>query len=154
MCGCICALHCGQVVVATTVAFQLARRERVLERLNFLAGELPNGVEAKLAPDATGLGWVYQYYLAVDTARSPAGRGYDLGQLRALQDWFIRTELRAVPGVADVGSVGGFVREYQIEVDSQKMRAAGVSLGEVMTAVSESNLNVGGKTIPVTVYGP
>ncbi len=122
-------------------------RERVLERLNFLAGELPNGVEAKLAPDATGLGWVYQYYLAVDTARSPAGRGYDLGQLRALQDWFIRTELRAVPGVADVGSVGGFVREYQIEVDSQKMRAAGVSLGEVMTAVSESNLNVGGKTI-------
>lgn len=122
-------------------------RQRVLERLNFLAGELPAGVAAKLAPDATGLGWVYQYYLVVDPARTARGDGYDLGQLRSLQDWFIRTELRAVPGVADVGSVGGMVQAYQIEVDSQKMRAGGVSLGDVMTAVGAANLNVGGKTI-------
>ncbi len=122
-------------------------RERVLERLNTLGDTLPTGVTARLGPDATGLGWVYQYYLAVDTARSPGGQGYDLGELRTLQDYVVRPALGAVPGVAEVGSVGGFVQQYQIEVDSQKMRAAGVSLNEVMTAVSESNLNVGGRTI-------
>jgi Cu(I)/Ag(I) efflux system membrane protein CusA/SilA len=124
-----------------------AARQRILERLNFLDGALPAGVVAKLGPDATGLGWVYQYYLEVDQTKAPNGHGYDLGELRSLQDWFIRYQLNSVPGVAEVGSVGGFVRQYQIEVDSQKMRAVGVSLDMVMMAVGRSNLNVGGKTI-------
>jgi Cu(I)/Ag(I) efflux system membrane protein CusA/SilA len=121
-------------------------RTRVLERLNYLGDTLPSGVVPKLGPDATGLGWVYQYYLDVDPAQAPQG-GYDLGQLRALQDWFIRYQLNAVPGVAEIGSIGGFVRQYQIEVSSLKLRAAGVPLSEVMKAISESNLNVGGKVI-------
>src|ERR1041385_7163702 len=121
-------------------------RSRVLERLNLVPSQMPAGVIPQLGPDATGLGWVYQYYLAVDPAQSPSG-GYDLGQLRAVQDWFIRYQLNAVPGVAEVGSIGGFVRQYQIEVSSLKMRAANVSLQEVMEAVNQSNLNVGGKVI-------
>jgi Cu(I)/Ag(I) efflux system membrane protein CusA/SilA len=121
-------------------------RTRVLERLNFLGDLLPQNVTPKLGPDATGLGWVFQYYLDVDPAKAPAG-GYDLGQLRAVQDWFVRYQLNAVSGVAEVASIGGFVRQYQIEVSSMKMRAAGVSLQEVMEAVGQSNLNVGGKVI-------
>jgi Cu(I)/Ag(I) efflux system membrane protein CusA/SilA len=132
-------------------------RSRVLERLNYLATQMPSGVTPQLGPDATGLGWVYQYYLDVDpdaevaAAGSPGSvtlaGGYDLGQLRAVQDWFIRYQLNSVQGVAEVASVGGFVRQYQIEVSSLKMRAAGVSLNSVMRAVSDSNLNVGGKVI-------
>ncbi|MEQ1858938.1 MAG: CusA/CzcA family heavy metal efflux RND transporter [Chthoniobacteraceae bacterium] len=118
-------------------------RTRVLERLNYLGDALPQGVIPKLGPDATGLGWVYQYYLDVD----PTKGTYDLGQLRAVQDWFIRYQLNSVPGVAEVASVGGFVRQYQIEVSSRKMTAARVSLSEVMAAVGQSNLNVGGKVI-------
>jgi len=118
-------------------------RTRVLERLNYLGDALPTGVIPKLGPDATGLGWIYQYYLEVD----PAKGSYDLGQLRAVQDWFLRYQLNSVPGVAEVASVGGFVRQYQIEVSSLKMRAVGVSLNDVMNAVGQSNLNVGGKVI-------
>ncbi len=121
-------------------------RTRVLERLNYLGQVLPQGVTPQLGPDATGLGWVYQYYLDVDPNASSQG-GYDLGQLRAVQDWFIRYQLNSVQGVAEVGSVGGFVRQYQVEVSSLKMRAARVSLKEVMMAVEQSNLNVGGKVI-------
>lgn len=121
-------------------------RTRILERLNYLGDLLPSGVVPKLGPDATGLGWVYQYYLDVDPAKAPQG-GYDLGQLRATQDWFVRYQLNAVPGVAEVASLGGFVRQYQIEVSSTKMRTAGVSLQDVMEAVGQSNLNVGGKVI-------
>jgi len=121
-------------------------RQRVLERLNYLGGVLPPGVEARLGPDATGLGWVYQYYLDIDPAAASEG-GYDLGELRSLQDWFVRYQLNAVQGVAEVASIGGFVRQYQIEVDSQKMRALGVSLNAVINAVARNNLNVGGKTI-------
>ncbi len=118
-------------------------RTRVLERLNYLGDVLPAGVTAKLGPDATGLGWVYQYYLNVD----PSKGSYDLGQLRAVQDWFLRYQLNAVSGVAEVASIGGFVRQYQVEVSSMKMRAMKISLQEVMDAVSQSNLNVGGKVI-------
>ena len=121
-------------------------RQRVLERLNYLGGSLPQGVDAKMGPDATGLGWVYQYYLHVDPKGAPE-KGYDLGELRALQDWFVRYQLNAVAGVAEVGSVGGFVKQYQVEVSSTRLRALGLSLGQVMEAVSRSNLNVGGKTI-------
>ncbi|MFA6544128.1 MAG: efflux RND transporter permease subunit [Limisphaerales bacterium] len=137
-------------------------RTRVLERLNLLAAQLPAGVVPQLGPDATGLGWVYQYYLHVDPqhahgdARTNPGAqlstlnsqpAYDLGQLRALQDWFIRYQLNAVQGVAEVASIGGFVRQYQIEVSSLKMRARKVTLKDVMDAVGASNLNVGGKVI-------
>ena len=121
-------------------------RSRVLERLNYLGDVLPAGVEPKLGPDATGLGWVYQYYLAVDPKLAPGG-GYDLGQLRSIQDWFVRYQLNSVPGVAEVASIGGFVRQYQIEVSSLKMRALNITLGQVMDAVKQSNLNVGGKVI-------
>jgi len=121
-------------------------RTRVLERLNYLGDILPQGVTPKLGPDATGLGWVYQYYLDVDPAASPKG-GYDLGQLRSVQDWFIRYQLNSVAGVSEVASIGGFVRQYQIELSSARMRAAGVSLQEVMMAVEQSNLNVGGKVV-------
>ncbi|MGO9478443.1 MAG: efflux RND transporter permease subunit [Limisphaerales bacterium] len=121
-------------------------RSRVLERLNYLGDIMPAGVEPKLGPDATGLGWVYEYYLAVDPTRSPQG-GYDLGQLRAIQDWFVRYQLNAVSGVAEVASVGGFPRQYQIEVSSLRMRQLGVTLQMVMDAVRQSNLNVGGKII-------
>src|SRR3954453_993098 len=121
-------------------------RTRVLERLNYLGTVLPQGVTPQLGPDATGLGWVYQYYLDVDPQAAPQG-GYDLGQLRAVQDWFVRYQLNAVQGVAEVGSVGGFVRQYQIEVSSLKMRAARVSLKDVLMAVEQSNMNVGGKVI-------
>jgi len=124
-----------------------AARQSILERLNGLGDQLPAGVQARLGPDATGLGWVYQYYLEVDPTRTSGGRGYDLGELRLIQDYQIRLRLNAVPGVAEVASVGGMVQQYQIEVDSRKMRAAGVSLNQVMMAVGQSNLNVGGKTI-------
>jgi len=121
-------------------------RSRVLERLNSIGDSLPVGVAPKLGPDASGLGWVYQYYLAVDPKSAPQG-GYDLGRLRAEQDYSIRYALQSVPGVAEVASVGGFVRQWQVEVSSFKMKAAGVSLDEVMTAVGQSSLNVGGRVI-------
>ncbi len=116
-------------------------RTRVLERLNSLGALLPAEVAAKLGPDATGLGWVYQYYLKDESGTQ------DLGSLRALQDTFIHHQLAAVSGVAEVASVGGFVRQWQVEVSALKLRQYGVMLGEVMDAVAASNRNVGGKTI-------
>ena len=121
-------------------------RTRVLERLSSVGEILPKDVVAKLGPDATGLGWVYEYYLKVDRSKKGA-EGYDLGRLRAVEDWFIRYQLNAVSGVAEVASIGGFVRQYQIGVSSVKMKVAGVSLEEVLEAVGRSNLNVGGKVI-------
>ena len=121
-------------------------RTRVLERLNFLQNQMPEGVTPQLGPDATGLGWVYQYYLDVDPEKSPDG-GYDLAKLRSVQDWNIRYQLAAVKGVAEVASIGGFVKQYQIELSSTKMRHSGVTTMEVMTAVQNANLNVGGKVI-------
>jgi len=121
-------------------------RTRVLERLSFLQDLVPDGVIPQLGPDATGLGWVYQYYLDVDPARAPSG-GYSLGDLRSLQDFFIRYQLAGVRGVAEVASVGGFVKTYVVSVSTDKMRQAGITLGQVMDAIQASNLNVGGKTI-------
>ncbi len=121
-------------------------RTRVLERLSFLQDLMPEGVTPQLGPDATGLGWVYQYYLKVDPAKAPNG-GYDLGALRSQQDFFIRYQLAAVNGVAEVAGIGGYVRQYQVAVDSGKMRQAGVTLREVMDALANSNINVGGKVI-------
>jgi Cu(I)/Ag(I) efflux system membrane protein CusA/SilA len=109
-------------------------RTRTLERLNYLGNVLPDGVTPRLGPDATGLGWVYQYYLKVDAdaSASGAGPGYDLGALRALQDYFVRYQLAAVPGVSEVASIGGFVRQWQVEVSSLQMRAHGVSHQQIM----------------------
>jgi len=121
-------------------------RTRVLERLNYLATQLPQGVTPRIGPDATGLGWIFQYYLDVDPALAPSG-GYDLGRLRAVQDYFVRFQLTSVPGVAEVASVGGFVRQYQVDVSPAKMRASGISLADVMQALGSGNLNVGGKVI-------
>jgi Cu(I)/Ag(I) efflux system membrane protein CusA/SilA len=121
-------------------------RSRVLERLNYLQGLMPEGVTPQLGPDATGLGWVFQYYFDVDPAKAPDG-GYDLARLRSLQDWFVRYQLTSVQGVAEVAGLGGFVKQYQVEVSLRKMRTANVTLMDVMNAVQNANLNVGGKTI-------
>ncbi|HEY0510924.1 MAG TPA: efflux RND transporter permease subunit [Thermoanaerobaculia bacterium] len=114
-------------------------RQRILERMNLIQGLMPKGVTPVLGPDASAVGQVFWYTLE--------GAGRDLGELRALQDWFVRYQLNAVPGVAEVASIGGFVREYQIDLDPNKLAASGVSLRDVMTAVERSNNNVGGKTI-------
>lgn len=128
-------------VVFTDETDNYFARTRVLERLNTLQAELPVGVTARLGPDATGLGWVYQYYLDDQSG------AHDLGELRTLQDDFVRRELAAVSGVAEVASIGGFVRQFQVEVSSLKLRHYDVTLGEVIDAVSMASLNVGGKTL-------
>ena len=92
-------------------------RSRVLEYLNYIRGKLPAGVNPALGPDATGVGWVYQYVL-----QDPTGK-HDLAQLRSLQDWHISYQLRTVPGVAEVASIGGFVKQYQVVVDPNKLSA-------------------------------
>lgn len=114
-------------------------RQRILERMSLIQGLMPKGVTPVLGPDASAVGQVFWYTLE--------GEGHDLGELRAVQDWFVRYQLNAVPGVAEVASIGGFVREYQIDLDPDKLNAYGVSLRDVMEAVERSNSNVGGKTI-------
>ncbi len=116
-------------------------RTRTLERLNYLGNILPAGVTPRLGPDATGLGWVYQYYL-----KDASGKN-DLGSLRALQDYFVRYQIAAVPGVAEVASIGGFVRQWQVEVSSLRMKQYQISLQQVFDAVAKNNLNVGGRTV-------
>jgi Cu(I)/Ag(I) efflux system membrane protein CusA/SilA len=114
-------------------------RTRVLERLNFAASLLPQGVVPTLGPDGTGVGHVFWYTIE--------GKGYDLEQLRTLQDWFVRYQLNTVPGVAEVASIGGFVREYQIDLDPNKLLAYNIKVSKVMDAVKASNKDVGGKLI-------
>lgn len=114
-------------------------RTRVLEKLNLAASQMPPGVVPTLGPDATGVGQVYWYTVE--------GKGYDLGTLRSLQDWFIRYQLNSVPGVAEVASVGGYVRQYQVDIDPNKLRAYGTTIADVKMAVERSNNNVGGKLI-------
>ena len=125
-------------------------RSRVLEKLSSLSpGTLPDGVQPRLGPDATALGQVFWYTLAgLDETGEPTG-GWDLDELRSAQDWQVRYALMGVDGVAEVASVGGYVREYQIDVDPDAMRAYGVSLGEVFKAVKMSNLDVGARSIEV-----
>src|SRR5215813_3804768 len=114
-------------------------RERVLEKLSIASTFLPEGVTPYLAPDATALGQIFWYTVE--------GEGKDLAQLRAIQDWYVRYQLNSVPGVAEVASVGGAPREYQIDIDPNALRAYGISLGEVYSAVSRSNSSVGGRVI-------
>lgn len=125
-------------------------RSRVLEKLNSLpAGLLPPDVQPKLGPDATALGQVYWYTLeGRDKDGNPTG-GWDLHELRTIQDYYIRYALTAVEGVAEVASVGGYVKEYQVDVDPAALKAHGVSLMDVMQAVRNSNIDVGANTIEV-----
>ena len=115
-------------------------RSRVLEYLNYVAGRLPEGVAPTLGPDATGVGWVFEY--AID-----GGDRYDLQQLRSIQDWFLRYELMSVPGVAEVASIGGYVKQYQVEVDPNKLLAYDVPLSKVREALQRSNNDVGGRLV-------
>lgn len=114
-------------------------RSRVLERLNLLTKALPSGVVPTLGPDATGVGHVFWYTVE--------GAGHSLRELRAIQDWFIRYQLNAVPGVAEVASVGGVVRQYQVDVDPNRLRAFRIPLSAVVDAVMRSNRNVGGNVV-------
>ena len=114
-------------------------RSRVLEYLNYVSARLPQGVTPTLGPDATGVGWAFMYALRSDT--------HDLAQLRSLQDWFLKYELTAIPGVSEVASVGGFVKQYQITVDPNKLRAYNMPLSRIGMAVRRSNNDVGGRVL-------
>ncbi len=116
-------------------------RSRVLEYLNQVQSRLPAGVRPALGPDATGVGWVYEYAL-VDRSGQ-----HDLSDLRALQDWFLRYELKGLPGVAEVASVGGMVRQYQIVLDPDRLRAYGITHEQVVEAVRRANGETGGSVL-------
>ena len=114
-------------------------RSRVLEYLNFVAARLPDGVTPALGPDATGVGWVYEYILESDR--------HDLAQLRSIQDWFLRYELTSVPGVAEVASIGGYVKQYQVAIDPNSLIAYNIPLQKVKMAIQRSNNDVGGRLV-------
>ena len=116
-------------------------RSRTLEYLQAVVPRLPQGVKTELGPDATGVGWVFQYAL-IDTQHR-----HNLAELRSLQDWFLQYQLKSVPGVAEVAAVGGFVRQYQVNVDPQKLQAYNVSIMKVVEAVRAGNNDVGGRLI-------
>jgi len=114
-------------------------RSRVLEYLNQAAQRMPEGVTPRLGPDATGLGWVYQYTLQ--------SQNHDLSELRSIQDWYLKYELQTVPGVAEVASIGGFVKQYQVVVDPDKLASFGIPLKHVKMALKASNNDVGGRLV-------
>jgi Cu(I)/Ag(I) efflux system membrane protein CusA/SilA len=116
-------------------------RSRVLEYLNYVKGRLPPGVTPTLGPDATGVGWVYEYALVDKTGK------HDLAQLRSIQDWYLRYPLQTVPGVSEVASVGGYVKQYQVEVDPNVLQAYQIPLSTVITAIKRSNNDVGGRLL-------
>ncbi|HEY0258022.1 MAG TPA: CusA/CzcA family heavy metal efflux RND transporter, partial [Candidatus Methylacidiphilales bacterium] len=119
-------------------------RSRVLEYLDNVRGSLPPGVTPSLGPDATGVGWVYEYALVDDTGQ------HNLAQLRSLQDWTLKYALGSVKGVAEVASIGGFVKEYQVNVDPNKLINYGIGLNDVVEAVRKSNSDVGGKSLEIS----
>jgi Cu(I)/Ag(I) efflux system membrane protein CusA/SilA len=114
-------------------------RSRVLEYLNYVKGRLPQGVTPTLGPDATGVGWIYEYALVDKSGK------HDLAQLRSIQDWYLRYPLQTVPGVSEVASVGGYVKLYQVEVDPIVLQAYQIPLSTVITAIKRSNNDVGGR---------
>jgi len=116
-------------------------RSRVVEYLSKIQSRLPEGVQTELGPDATGVGWVYQYAL-VDHSKS-----HTPDELRSYQDWTLRYALQAVPGVAEVASIGGFVKQYQVTVDPNKLAALSIPLDKVVSAIRESNNEVGGRLL-------
>ena len=119
-------------------------RSRVLEYLNAAAARLPDGVTPALGPDATGVGWVYQYALK--------GENLSLAELRSLQDWVMRFAISRADGVSEVASVGGFVKQYSITVDPVRMRALNVTLSEIGDAVAASNMDTGGRTVELSEF--
>jgi len=116
-------------------------RSRVLEYLNYVAGRLPDGVTPTLGPDATGVGWVYEYALVDKSGK------HDLAELRSIQDWYMRYALQTVNGVSEVASIGGFVKQYQVEVDPNALAEYGIPLAKVRNAIKRSNNDVGGRLI-------
>src|SRR5271166_118272 len=118
-------------------------RSRVIEYLNSVRGSLPEGVNPLIGPDATGVGWVFEYALVDNSGK------YNLAQLRSLQDWNLRYALESVEGVAEVAPVGGFIKQYQIELDPNKLVAYNVPVSDVVDAVRKSNMDVGGKTVEI-----
>ena len=116
-------------------------RSRVLEYLNYVSSRLPPAVRPTLGPDATGVGWVYEYALVDKSGQ------HDLSQLRSLQDWYLRYPLQTVSGVSEVASVGGYVKQYQVEVDPNALAAYDIPLSKVKTAIQRSNNDVGGRLI-------
>ena len=118
-------------------------RSRVMEYLSSVRGMLPEGVNPVIGPDATGVGWVYEYALVDDSGK------HDLAELRSLQDWHLRYALESVKGVAEVAPVGGFVKQYQVDLDPNKLVAYGIPLADVISAIRMSNADVGGKIFEV-----
>jgi Cu(I)/Ag(I) efflux system membrane protein CusA/SilA len=119
-------------------------RSRVLEYINYVSKRLPRGVTPSLGPDATGVGWIYEYALVDSTGT------HDLAKLRSIQDWFLRYELTSVEGVSEAASVGGFVKQYQVEVDPNKLVAYGIPLSRVQQAIQRSNRDVGGRLVEMS----
>ena len=116
-------------------------RSRVLEYLSQVAPTLPDRASPALGPDATGVGWIYQYALVDRTG------GHDLAELRSIQDWFLRFELKSVPGVAEVASIGGMVKQYQVVVDPQRLASYGVTASDVSDALKRANQETGGAVV-------
>ncbi|WP_066782003.1 efflux RND transporter permease subunit [Sphingomonas sp. CCH5-D11] len=116
-------------------------RSRVLEYLNQVQGRLPEGARSALGPDATGVGWVYEYALVDRTGQ------HDLSQLRSLQDWFLRYELKTLPGVAEVASIGGMVKQYQVLLDPTRLAAFGVTHAQAVEAIRRANQEAGGSVL-------
>ena len=116
-------------------------RSRVLEYLSQVAGQLPDNAKPALGPDATGVGWIFQYALVDRTGQ------HDLSELRSLQDWFLKYELQTVPGVAEVATIGGMVRQYQVVVDPDKLRAFGIPLSKLKSAIQNGNQETGGSVV-------
>src|SRR5438128_8693902 len=119
-------------------------RSRVLEYMSKITGKLPEGVSPRLGPDATGVGWAFQYALVDKTGTN------NLAQLRSFNDWYMRYFLESVPGVAEVATVGGFVKQYQVNVDPNKLRAYGMCINKVMQVIRDSNSEVGGRVVEFT----
>lgn len=119
-------------------------RSRVLEYLSQVSSKLPAGAKPELGPDATGVGWIYEYALVDRTGH------HDLAQMRTIQDWFLKYELQTVPGVSEVATVGGMVRQYQITLDPNRLRAYGLSLDKVKKAIQRGNQEVGGSVVEMS----
>jgi Cu(I)/Ag(I) efflux system membrane protein CusA/SilA len=118
-------------------------RSRVLEYLNQVTGRLPSSAKPTLGPDGTGVGWIYEYALIDHSGH------YDISQLRALQDWFLKYELKSVPNVAEVASLGGLVKQYQVVLDPDRMRALGITIDKVKSALRDSNNETGGSVLEI-----
>ena len=118
-------------------------RSRVLEYLSQVSDQLPQGVKPKLGPDATGVGWIYQYALLDRSGK------HDLAELRSLQDWFLKYELQTVPGVSEVATIGGMVKQYQVVIDPDRLRGYYLTLANVKRALAESNKEIGGSVLEI-----